>query len=356
MSFFWWPAWLSGAGREAAERTRLSEPGRCPIPRIRAVLASRNVIFALAVGLGLVLPGAAEWLRPLILPALAVVLTISTLGVGNELFRRPGTLIVPSLTGILLNYLILGNVIVVLSAVLIREDLLWKGFVLMAAVPPAVAVIPFTSYLRGNLFVSLVGTVGGYLGGLVLMPLMLVVLLGGSLADPALLVQHALVLILLPLAASRLILWKGWQSRIRPVRGALTNWGFFLVVYAITGLNQDILVRNPGVLLPIAAVAFAATFVLGFLVERVARLLHLTDETTTSLVLLGTLKNYGLTGGLALSLFGREAALPAAVGSLFLILYYLWLSQRRGGVTPAEARDEEMARASAEKAEGVSGS
>jgi len=306
--------------------------------------------------LGLVLPGAAEWVRPLILPALAVVLTMSTLGIGNELFRQPEKLIVPSLTGILLNYLILGNVIIVLSAVLIREDLLWKGFVLMAAVPPAVAVIPFTSYLRGDLFVSLVGTVGGYLGGLVLMPLMLFCLLGADFTDPLVLLRHALILIVLPLAASRLILWKEWHLRIVPVRGPLTDWGFFLVLYAITGLNQDILVRNPGVLLPIAAVAFAATFVLGFLVTRVARLLHLTDETTTSLVLLGTLKNYGLTGGLALSLFGREAALPAAVGSLFLILYYLWLGRRRGGMTPAEAGDGEMSRPSAGKVDGMSGS
>lgn len=287
------------------------------------------MIFALAVAAGLFLPGPSEWIRPLILPALAVILTVATLGVTNDLFRRPGKMVVPSLAGILLNYLVLGNVIVVLSAVLIREDVLWKGFVLMAAVPPAVAVIPFTSSLRGNVFVSLVGTVGGYLGGLVLMPLMLFVLLGGSLADPSILAWHALVLIAFPLAASRVILWRGWNRRIRPVRGLLTDWGFFLVIYAITGLNQDLLVRNPGILAPVVAVAFLSTFVLGYLVERVARLLHFRDETVTSLVLLGTLKNYGLTGGLALSLFGREAALPAAVGSLSLILYYVWLGRKR---------------------------
>ncbi|MGV8079421.1 MAG: bile acid:sodium symporter family protein [Syntrophales bacterium] len=278
----------------------------------------------------------------MILPALAVVLTVSTLGVSNDLFRRPGKLVIPSLAGIFLNYLVLGNAIIVLSAVLIREDLLWKGFVLVAAVPPAVAVIPFTSYLRGNLSVSLVGTVGGYLGGLVLMPLMLVTLLGGSLADPAVLVKHALVLILLPLAASRLILRKGWHLRIRPIQGSLTDWGFFLVIYAIMGLNRDILFRNPAVLVPIAAIAFTTTFVLGFLLERVAKRFHVKEETRTSLVLLGTLKNYGLAGGLALSLFGREAALPAAVGSLFLILHYLWLGKgRRGTALREESAEKE---------------
>ncbi|NPU85048.1 MAG: hypothetical protein HPY65_11220 [Syntrophaceae bacterium] len=280
------------------------------------------------------------------------MLTLSTLGISNDLFRKPGKLIVPSLTGIFLNYLVLGNVIIVLSALLIREDLLWKGFVLMAAVPPAVAVIPFTTYLRGDLFVSLVGTVGGYLGGLVLMPLMLFCLLGGDFADPLLLIQHALVLIVLPLAASRLILWRGWDLRIRPVRGPLTDWGFFLVIYAITGLNQDILFRNPAVLIPIAAIAFATTFVLGFLVGRVAKFFRVKDETATSLILLGTLKNYGLTGGLALSLFGREAALPAAVGSLFLILYYIWLGRKRGGAALPENAEEGTVRTDAASVNG----
>jgi BASS family bile acid:Na+ symporter len=277
----------------------------------------------------MVFPQPSAWFRPLILPALAVVLTLSTLGIPNDLVRRPGKLVVPSLLGICLNYLVLGNVIVVLGALLVREDVLWKGLVLMAAVPPAVAVIPFTSYLRGNLSLSLVGTAGGYLGGLVLMPLMLFCLLGADFADPFVLMRQALLLIVLPLAASRLILWRGWDRRILKVRGPLTDWGFFLVLYAITGLNQDILVRNPVLLLPLAAVAFAATFVLGFLVGRVARLLHVPEETRTSLMLLGTLKNNGLAGGLALSLFGREAALPAAVGSLFLILYFLWLDRKR---------------------------
>lgn len=313
---------------------------RCAIPRLRSLLANRNVIFALAVGFGLAVPGPSEWIRPLILPALAVVLTVSLLGISNDLFRRPGKLIAPSLAGIFLNYLVLGNVIVLLAAWLVQEDLLWKGFVLMAAVPPAVAIIPFASSLRGDLFLSLVGTVGGYLGGLVLMPLMLGALLGGSLADPSVLVQHVLVLIVFPLAVSRLILIKGWHLRIRPVRGPLTDWGFFLVIYAITGLNRDILFRNPEVLIPIALIVFTTTFVLGFLAERVARLFHVKEDTRVSLVLLGTLKNYGLTGGLALSLFGREAALPAAMGSLFLILYYMWLGRKRRGVAPQEAFTE----------------
>ena len=49
------------------------------------------------------------------------------------------------------------------------------------------------------------------------------------------------------------------------------------------------------------------------------------EGTVTSLVLLGTLKNYGIAGGLALALFSKEAASPSTVSSVFMIIYIIWL-------------------------------
>ena len=47
-----------------------------------------------------------------------------------------------------MNYVLLGNVIIGLSSLMIRSEAIWTGFVLVAAVPPAIAVIPFTGILR----------------------------------------------------------------------------------------------------------------------------------------------------------------------------------------------------------------
>lgn len=43
------------------------------------------------------------------------------------------------------------------------------------------------------------------------------------------------------------------------------------------------------------------------------------------LVLLGTLKNFGLAGGLALTLSSRQSAMPATVSSVFMIVYIIYL-------------------------------
>ena len=58
-------------------------------------------------------------------------------------------------------------------------------------------------------------------------------------------------------------------------------------------------------------------------------MMHLDRRTLTSLVLLGTLKNYGIAGGLALTLFSQETALPATVSSVFMIVYIIWLNFKK---------------------------
>jgi BASS family bile acid:Na+ symporter len=46
-------------------------------------------------------------------------------------------------------------------------------------------------------------------------------------------------------------------------------------------------------------------------------------------VLLGTLKNYGIAGGIALTLFSKEAAMPSTVSAVIMILFIIWLEYRK---------------------------
>ena len=292
---------------------------------VNLLLRNRNSIFLLALGMGLFLPHAVEMTRHLVLPALAIAMSLSTMEIETALFRQTRSLLVPALTGIIMSYIVLGNVIIGMATLLLSNEMLWTGFVLLAAVPPAIAVIPFSGFLRGNSSFSLFGTVGGYLGGLVIMPLIAVTLLRSLSFDPFTLVVITLELIVLPLAVSRLLIRKGWKERIEPYRGAATNWCFFVVLYTLIGLNRHIILDRTLTLLPIASIAFISMFILGFIIDRTGGLFHIPRETRISLVLLGTLKNQGLAGGLALTLFGREAALPGAVATIIMIPYIIWL-------------------------------
>ncbi len=297
--------------------------------RLTALLQNRNAIFLLSLALGLLFPQAVPLTEPVMLPALAVAMAVATMEVGNEAFLKPRAFVFPALLGIVMNYVILGNIIIALSALLIRDETIWTGFVLLAAVPPAVAVIPFSGFLNGNDSLSLFGTIGAYLGALLIMPLIAIGLLSAVAFDPLKLFMITMELIVLPLAVSRLMIREGWKSRIAPYRSTITNWCFFVALYTMIGLNRNLIVDETALLIPVASIAVMTMFVLGFLIDWVTGLFHIPKGTRTSLVLLGTLKNQGLAGGLAVTLFSAEAALPAAVSTIVMIAYVIWLDFRK---------------------------
>lgn len=289
------------------------------------MLRSRNFILLLAAIFGLILPQGSRWTEILTLPALAVIMSLSTMGVSGKVLRSPKSLIVPAVSGILMSYVVLAGFILGTSAVFIHDEAIRKGFIILAVVPPAIAIIPFTDQLNGNSTYSLIGTTGAYLAGLIIIPLMVFQFLGSSSFDLASVPMIIALLIIIPLAVSRILLWKKVAGRIEPIKGPITNWSFFIVFYTIVGLNHDIFIGQPLRLVPVAAIAIASTFFLGLIIDLAGRLLKIDPEITTSLVLMGTLKNYGLAGGLALAFFGKQTALPSTVSTIFMFIYIIWL-------------------------------
>ncbi len=139
-----------------------------------------------------------------------------------------------SLLGLFLNYGLLSGLILLLSYNL-QDEALRQGFIVMAAVPPAVAVLPMTRLLQGDALLSLCSEAVSYLASLVLMPAIIFALTSQTGISLSYLVQISLALILLPALASRA------AARI-PINPVLPiNLGFFLVTYTVIGLNHGAL-------------------------------------------------------------------------------------------------------------------
>jgi BASS family bile acid:Na+ symporter len=179
--------------------------------------------------------------------------------------------------------------------------------------------------------------IGAYLGALVIAPALAFLLLGSGIVSPSKLILIIIELILAPLVLSRILIRVGIDSRLGSVKGPITNWGFFLVSYAIVGLNRETILSHPLSLLPAALIAVASTFLLAWIIEGVGRLLRVEPKTLVSLVLLGTLKNYGLAGGMALALFSETTSIPATVSSVFMIVYIIWLEFKKRKVEQRKA-------------------
>lgn len=119
---------------------------RLSLNNLKSFLQNRNFILILSLILGLLWGKAAQWTEGVTLPALAIVMTISTMSVPRSVFRSFRDLLAPAIAGIVMNYLILGTLLLGLNALLIHDEALKVGFVIIAAVPPAIAVIPFTFF------------------------------------------------------------------------------------------------------------------------------------------------------------------------------------------------------------------
>lgn len=287
---------------------------------------NRNFILLLAVALGLAMgQQAASITEPTVLPLLALVMCLSAIDVTTRELISLRTVRGPAAYSLLLNYVVLGGAILLLAWWLIPEEEIWIGFVVLAAVPPAPAVVPFTYSLGGDTRFSLIGMTAAYLAALVILPAAMVLFLGLELFNPWKILLIIAELIIIPVVVSRILLFTGLARRILPFRGTIVNWSFFLITFTLIGLNRQAFFGEFDVLLRIAIIAVAISFVLSYVLELIGKALHLRRETVISIIFMGTLKNYVLAGGILLALFTDRSVIPVSVCLVFGIFTFVWL-------------------------------
>ncbi len=291
------------------------------------LLRNRNFIFLFAIAVGFAVgEGVAVRTQPVVMPALTLVMTLSTATITSRDLASIKTMPRTILSSLLLNYVVMGGIMILLATWLINDSELWAGLVIVAAVPPAVAVVPFSYMLGGNTVFSLTGLIAAYLAALVLTPAIMMLFLDVGFLNPVELLSILGQLIVIPLVASRILLFTGLTRNINKWRGTVVNWSFFIVVFTIVGLNRQVFFGNFDVLLKITIIAILVSFILGFAIELIAKALHIDRATNVSLILMGTKKNYGLASVIALTLLSEKAAVPGTICLVFAILHTVWLS------------------------------
>lgn len=216
----------------------------------------------------------------------------------------------------LMSYGALGG-LVLLFAVLSPDPETQIGWILVAAVPPAVGVVPITSFLRGDVRRALISDAVLYLLGLVMVPAVTLAFLGEGV-DIGLLAQQTLLLIGLPVLISwPLRRWTGMPE----TRPTAVSVAFFFLVLAIAGSTRATLLARPDLVGGLSLEAALRTFGLGLLVFLGARAVRASRNGQIAAVTFGSFKNLGLTVVLAFTVFGAGASLPAIVCLIFEIAW-----------------------------------
>jgi BASS family bile acid:Na+ symporter len=293
---------------------------------VSKLFRNRNFILVLSIVIGLAVgEKGAVLTRPAVLPILALIMTLSATSITSREFASIKTMPGRILIALLINYVVAGGIILLMGRWLIDDRELWTGLVVIAAVPPAIAAVPWTYILGGDTLFSLVSLLVMYLAALVVTPAIMIAFLGVGSLEPVELLILLSELILIPIVASRILLFTGLSKRIDKWRGTIVNWGFFIVIFTIIGLNRQAFFGEFDILLKLAIIAIVASFGLSYAIELIAKAFHARQETIISLILVGAMKNFGLASGILLTLFSERATIPTSIMTVFFLSRTLWL-------------------------------
>ena len=157
---------------------------------------------------------------------------------------------------------------------------------------------------------------------LFLIPLAGFVFVGKNFIQPLNLILVFLELIVAPMIISQVLVKFKLEKHVAKWRGAIVNWGLFVVIFAVISLNRDIFFQDFKTLAKISLICVLTIFTLWFLTNFVLIKLKVLDEIKKSLILAATIKNSGFAAATALTLFNEKASLPGAVFSVFLIIFF----------------------------------
>ena len=282
------------------------------------IVQSYSAMMAIGLLLGLVTGGLPAYTKEVSMASLAVLMTLSLSNVklgkarGKEAVRH-------SVASLAVNYGVLTAIIVAI-AFFFKDEYRW-GWILMAAAPSAISVVPFTTVLGGETVKSLFSTATNYLAALVLMPLLTWLLVGSEVSSESL-VSSLLLLIVLPMIASRAVMRLNIK---RSHNTSFINISFALLIFAVTGSNRDAFFGEPAMILMMSMACIVRTFGIGLGTEAALRRGGMPKSERVSYVLFASYKNLGLTATLAIALFEPLVAVPATICIVFEVVWMIFL-------------------------------
>jgi BASS family bile acid:Na+ symporter len=287
---------------------------------IRDILANNVLMMTIAFAAGFAFGGLPALNSEFAMGSLVLVMSLSLGGLGlRGLDRRKHAR--STMIALLMTWGVSSGVTILLGQFF--EGQIKIGWILLAAVPSAIAVIPFTYMLKGDMQISLVSSTFLYVVALAITPLMTLVFVGTAIS-PITILWYVAVLIFLPMALSRGVNKIPLSGQSRTI---LINIFFFVLTFTVTGANRNAFFADGLLVMSLLLVAVIRTFVLGTVVEVIARKLKVDRKERIPMVLFATYKNTGMAAALAVALIGSEAAIPATICIALEIVWFLGLTR-----------------------------
>ncbi|HDP96193.1 MAG TPA: hypothetical protein ENN25_00660 [Euryarchaeota archaeon] len=193
------------------------------------------------------------------------------------------------------------------------------GWIMAAAMPAGVMIVPYASVLRSDMKLALYGELAIYLIALIATPVIAYIAIGASVSFFELF-WILLVLILVPLGLSRVVISIKLDDRVRTRTMNFIMLFFFMIV---VGANRSVFFEDLQMVVMLVLASFATIFGTGLLLDRLLSFMDKPRKKT--ITMFGTIKNTGLAIAICLTIFPEKAAMPATMLVIFEMVWIIFL-------------------------------
>ncbi len=288
------------------------------------IIQDRNFILISALVLAFIFPNFAKYFKEYTIYILGVVMTFSTTGIKFRMLKDLESVLKVTIESVILNYVLHGIVLLSVAYLFFKGEMFY-GFVVIAATPPGVAIIPFSYAFKGDLDYSFKGILGSYLISIFLTPLIISLFAGDASLDPVLIVSVIAKTIVIPIVLSRLLLIKKIYPTTEKIRGKVVDWGFALIIYTAIAINRDILFSDWIYVAKITGILIIPIFLTGIFFLFITRK-NKNKELQISKNLMLTIKSSGFAIAVTLILFDQKSAVPATIMSILVLIWLISLN------------------------------
>jgi len=223
------------------------------------ILSDPGIVFISAVVLGLAFGGIDYHPDTVTMACLMIAMSLSTTRVKLSEAFRLSTKWKQILLILFLNFVALTGLILVLGLLFDFSYMIWTGIVMMAAVPSAVAVIPYNDILQGDKDLAVGASAFVYLASLAITPIIVLLIIGTNV-DVWELVEALVLLIIIPLIISRFLRQMKTDEKLGEYKPVMVNSAFALLIFIVVGVNRAVFFENIHLVLSLVILSIMRTF------------------------------------------------------------------------------------------------
>jgi BASS family bile acid:Na+ symporter len=226
----------------------------------------------------------------------------------------------------------------------IHDTALWYGWIMLAAVPCAVSLIPGSLFMHGDTKMAVLSLVAIYMLSLALSPLITKFLIGDAI-EPLDILKYIILFIIIPFILT-VPLGKLHLPRAPKIIGI--NVMMFLLVAIGLGSRRDYIFSEPGVIMWLTLASILRVFVFSIVVVYVLKKSGCRREHGVNYMVLAVWRNSSMAVSMCMVLLAAEypeAVLPSVISLVVEAAWFAFINSSIKRLWPEECPETQAVQA-----------